>query len=150
MKAISSNTCYSALPRARPNRWRQKVSRRFGLPLIALATALIANFSPATAQTHSGGNWSGRTYNNPMQSANPFNGNQPQQDYPSDAYHQQQGYTNGYQGRRLSQGNGLYSYPRGNSYTAPGYTSYGIRSGGWYEQRPWRERMWRERMWHER
>src|SRR5882672_4735984 len=126
------------------------MSKRIGLSLIALSAALVIDFSSATAQTRSSGNWGGRTYNNPAQPANPFNGNQPQQEYPSNAYQQQQGYSNGFQGQQAPQGYGTYSYPRGNSYAAPGYGSYGPRYGGGYERPTWREQRWRERMWRER
>ncbi len=60
----------------------RNMSKRFGIPLIALGAALILDISAATAQTRSGGSWGGRNNNNAGQPVYPMNSNpQQQQNY---------------------------------------------------------------------
>jgi hypothetical protein len=90
--------------------------RRFGVSFVALGAALILNFSPATAQTRSGGNWGGRNGNNTAQPSYPLSGSQPQpqQQYSPNVDSQQRRNSNGYQAQ---QGAGGYNNSRG--YNAP-------------------------------
>ena len=115
----------------------RKMSKRFGLSMIALGAALVLTVSGATAQTRSGGNWSGRNNDNYQQQQQPQPQQQqqwqPQQQQPQQWQPQQQ------QPQR-------FGYSGGNSYATPDRGAY----GGGYERRGWRERMWRERMWRER
>jgi hypothetical protein len=136
--------------------------RKVGVLMIAFGAALILNISAATAQTRSGGSWSGRTGNNTTaQPSYPLNNNQTQaqQQYAPNMYQsqqqyapnsggwQQRGYSNGYEARQSAPAYG-YSYSRGNSYSAPDYRSDEPRYSREYERRGWRERMWRERRRH--
>src|SRR5947209_19431459 len=108
------------------------MSNQFALAIVASA-ALIA--STASAQMRSGGTWNGsRSNNNGAQTGNPFAGNQQQysngyQGQDNGSYNNggqtrnpfagnQQQYSNGYQGQSYGSYN---SYPRANSYSAPGY-----------------------------
>src|SRR3954469_20666890 len=61
-----------------------------GLRLSVAAAALIIGSLPSVAQMRSGGNRSGQAANGSGQSAAPFSGNQPQQNYAPNGYQQQQ------------------------------------------------------------